>query len=210
MAVETEQVVQSLGEFESQPAATGVERGSGQYMYWRRKHDGYIVVLPAWDTEYVRQIDLKRYEPLSRYGRFYLWNPEENWNVLLDPYRRLLRLGGAQEFPIEQIIELGWHRKPPSPGLIFPQLKGHKLTDVQCPSCQKWFSSERLLRKHEQIAHGEVAEVSRLARAWSQAAQQVQGPLAETLKLMIDELRRIAERQEVLEKRLARGEKESG
>ncbi len=203
MAVETRQVVTGLQEFETQPASHGVERGSGKHMYWKRT-DGYIVVLPAWDSEFMRQWKDKGYTPLPQYGQFYLWNPEENWNVNIEPYRRILKLGGAHEFPVAQIIEAGWHRTPPYPGIEFPQLKGVKLTDVQCATCLRWFASDALLRKHEAVAHSEVAETSRLARAWLQASQQVQGPQTEALKLVVEQLIRVIERQEILEQMLRR------
>jgi hypothetical protein len=209
MAVETRQVVAGLQEFETQPVSHGVERGSGKHMYWRRA-DGYIVVLPAWDSEFMRQWKDKGYTPLPQYGQFYLWNPEENWNANIEPYRRIFKMGGAHEFPVEQIIEAGWHRKPPYPGVEFPQLKGVKLTDVQCPTCLKWFASDAALRKHESIAHSEVAETARLARAWLQASQQVQGPQTEVLKLIAEQFLRVIERQEMLEQMLRRLDRQQG
>lgn len=178
----------NLSEFEVRPDAGGEDTSkSYPYMYWRRA-DGWIVIGPAWATEFVRQ-SKKGMQPLTAYGEFHKQN-KDGWNSVQEPWRRILQLGGAHEFPLEQVREHGWHRKPPYLGVAFPQLDdardmGALPDDVQCPTCRKPYLSTEDLQRHELIAHKEQSSNTQLARALAEAQQQgLTGPLAEVLTML--------------------------
>ena len=49
----------------------------------------------------------------------------------------IFQLGGAKEFPVEQIIAYRWHVRPPYREVQFPQLAGVEITNYGCPECEK-------------------------------------------------------------------------
>jgi len=71
-------------------------------------------------------------EILRKYG-FFQQGPRSN---TADRYKKILENGGVREFCLEQILELGWHRKPPK-GIKFPQLEGLSPIDHKCKYCGK-------------------------------------------------------------------------
>jgi hypothetical protein len=60
-------------------------------------------------------------------------NGQEIWGPILTAP------DGPSEFPVDQILTLGWHRASqcPVPGVRFPQLEGKKITEYQCPQCRR-------------------------------------------------------------------------
>lgn len=57
-----------------------------------------------------------------------------------------LEAGGATEVPASQVLAYGWHKRPPIPGLLFPQyeeIKGSEL-EFLCEDCdlQLWFTKD--------------------------------------------------------------------
>lgn len=181
-----------------------VKKGSehqGKFMYWRKAEQrddgspapdaGYVVIGPAWPIEVIRQLD-KGMSRLAHYGRFDLQEGGEGGNVNLDPWRRLLRNGGAKEFPVTQLVEMGWHRaksRPPyARRMTFPQLKGALVNESACKTCGKLFSSlgdsDMLLAKHERTAHRDTSQEQGLTRALSEAQAQMSGPLSDTLGVL--------------------------
>ena len=64
------------------------------------------------------------------------------WHSFKEPFKLILQLGGAKEFPVSQIIAYHWHVAPPYRGVTFPQLEafyagGGTIHDLQCPECER-------------------------------------------------------------------------
>lgn len=55
---------------------------------------------------------------------------------------------GPAQFPVDQIVALRWHTDPPIP-TKFPQLRGMKITQYQCPQCSRPPFGE--LRKGDEV-----------------------------------------------------------
>lgn len=116
--------------------------------------DGWVVEAASFYPNRVHYEE-KGFVFLDRYGQFLPGAPRDAspdsyngtdangafWNPTTEPWRRILQLGGAREFPICQLIEFGWHRNPPYKGLRFPQLEKVKITDLDCPECRRSFAS---------------------------------------------------------------------
>ncbi len=198
MSTDITQVLQAQSELEVSPDAGGTERGSLPWIYWRGKN-GWITYGMGWPTEVARKTRLGC-TPLYTYGQFFAGGNKalpykdsttgeprvlHNWRPIQDPYRYILIQGGAKEFCVEQILELGWHRKPPLPGVIFPQLALSTQVDVQCPACRRWFLSDSDRSRHESVMHKDTSQQSSLARELAAATSQYTGPLAEVLKIIV-------------------------
>ena len=133
---------------------TPPERGEHGY-YKMGKNFGYrtgwVITAPVWPT-YKADMEYKGLTYLPQYGTFimtgpgglrtkdakgYLWNPAD------EPWRNILQLGGAKEFPISQIVAFRWHIRQPYREAKFEQLEGVDIVDYQCPECEKvgFFSS---------------------------------------------------------------------
>jgi hypothetical protein len=180
------------------PVGKGKEH-TGRFGYWRKAEvygdgspcpdAGYIVTGPVWPMERLRQMD-KGMQYLRAYGTFDL--QEGGIDSNMEKFRRILTNGGAKEFPIKQIIELGWHRPQGLPRYArrakFPQLKGVEIHDVTCKVCHRVFSSledaQALLTKHERIAHREISREAGMIRAFGEAQGQAAGPLGDLLGIV--------------------------
>lgn len=198
------------------PVATGtspMHSDSCTYMYfkwpetWRDGTPcpaaGRVLKAQASAVAFMHATLKKQLVPLS-YGRF----QDVNSNLNLDPFRNLFLAGGAKEFPIFQIRENFWHRKPPVYTLngsrvqvMFPQLtinpetgnvidNGVELVDVKCPDCpgDVWFTTESGMRAHMATEHKLVAaqratahEMGEATKSIAEALQASQGSQNETL-----------------------------
>lgn len=145
----------------------GLGSGGFPWQYWRKK-DGRIITGPEPRETLYRTYQRKGYTPLSQYGLL----PTPGSAVPCCPkkfmrteqYHVLMARGGAKEFPIDQIINAGWHVKPPvihGKTIKFPQLKGVAVEEVQCDECDKPFwgvkdsrTIVQSLRQHCQASHG--------------------------------------------------------
>jgi hypothetical protein len=81
---------------------------------------------------------------------------------------------GPSEFPLEQIVANGWHRRGgcPVPGVFFPQIPGNKFRDLACP--------ERCGRKPFAELNGsggatELRQHLRIMHKWDPATIQAYG-----------------------------------
>lgn len=150
--------------------ADGMQAGLGSggfpWQYWRRK-DGRIITGPEPRETLFRTYQRKGYTPLPEYGLL----PTPGSPVPCCPKRFmrteqfhvLMARGGAKEFPIAQIINAGWHKKPPiihGKAIKFPQLKGLIIEEVQCDECDKPFWEVKgtnvivgQLRQHARAVH---------------------------------------------------------
>jgi len=195
--------------------------GNDVWMYWRipERTDAQgvvsharIVGKPAWPVEFMRQVR-KGMEPLSQYGEFY---PErtsyqgQSWQYNSNPYRLLLLKGGAKEFSIGQLVELGWHRKPPIKGLVFPQLAGFEYEDHTCATCRKVYKSVEDLQAHESIAHSTLSSHKALGRQLAEATQGVMAgsndAMARALEMLAGAITTMGSRLDDIDKRLPAAE----
>lgn len=177
--------------FGSQADDSGTSGKSGKWCYWKKAETfvdgvpapdaGWIIVAPAWPSETMRQLD-KGMTPLRRYGEFTLNQAQENWRVHHESFRRIFQLGGAHEFPVEQIVQFNWHRRPPYRGVTFNQLTGIEIPDFACPVCpNRHFATAENLQSHERVMHSEDRQNNNLARTLATTTGQMNEPLAQFL-----------------------------
>ena len=163
----------------------GAHKDSGKFGYYRVASNNYITTGPVWAEEKSRREE-KGDEILRKYG-FFQQGPRSN---TADRYRKILENGGVREFCLEQILELGWHRKPPK-GIKFPQLEGLSPIDHKCKYCGKVVLGCKVVRgedgsveleedelnrrRHEAIAHKEISNQEQLGRTLATALAQLPG-----------------------------------
>lgn len=216
-AISAAEVAANMAEFsEVEPDSSGVQPGSRGLKYWRRK-DGWIVRNQAAPTESERN-RRKGMVSLDDYGEFFEFNKDEPlgrgkkvWYPRLEPYRRILLNDGAKEFCIEQIVESGWHVKPPYKGVSFPQMDGVKVYDEKCGVCGKKFyalneDKVNVLRSgHELIRHTDTAQQQGYARAMASAlnTNPANATLATALQALVAHTTKQDERQAAVERQVA-------
>ena len=135
--------------------------GKGLHGYYRKKN-GWVTTGPTTDSNRA-DFEYMGHTFLAQYGQFKnvddLTHERDingvGWNSFKEPWRRLFQLGGAKEFPLDQIIAYHWHIKPPYREVNFPQAKGVKIYDLFCPECDNGIFSSlneadaaRMLRQH--------------------------------------------------------------
>lgn len=156
-----------------------------KWKYFRHREDhpgmpGWVFIAPGWPIEAYNYIKRGATE-LDQYGEFYLTkNVEQKWSASLEPFRQILARGGGAEFPVDQVVEFGWHRKPPygvkgDPKELFPQLRGVEIHDAQCRQCHRWFKDEESRDKHYEFMHRSVAESRAIGTAVAEAMAKFQG-----------------------------------
>lgn len=151
---------------------------SAPFGYWR-KPNGYI----TWGQYGPNGLpkSLRGWTPLASYGQRPQSGGAGAWKPEFDPYLMIIARGGLHEFPVEQVIELGWHRKPRhqahashrlvwediersiSAGVdrddairsVLTQFVGRDIPeDITCEFCpDKVFSTAADVRNHEAVAH---------------------------------------------------------
>ena len=133
-------------------------RGSHAYV---RKPDGWISTAPM-TIGNKRDYEGRGFRYLLEYGEFIMSPPggiplakdakEVPWNPFVEPWRKILQMGGAKEFPVDQVVAMKWHIRPPYRGVEFPQIT-MPVHDFQCPECQKVvvFSSTNRLEAARQL-----------------------------------------------------------
>lgn len=161
----------------------GVKKG-GAYIYWR-KSDGTIIFGPNTPSERM-EYESMGFTPLDKYGTFRA--TAVGWSPMREPFRQLIALGGEVEFTAEQIIDNGWHRKPPYDGIVFPQLEGVETHDVQCAVCNKWLKDSQRLGVHMSVIHQDRSQTDALSRNLTKAMSEVNGPMAEVLKALAERI----------------------
>lgn len=154
--------------------------------YWRLPDDrmerGRIVI-----AQYGRnaddQIDIDGHQRLRRYGEYKSNGGPGAWQPWRDPWLGIVQRNGLREFDRQQIIDLGWHRRPKrsdheshkqiwqrvdalmtEQGMaerealdrVFPQLAGVAFTDAGCNLCPaRVFANLEQKHKHDAVAHKE-------------------------------------------------------
>lgn len=183
-------------------AGRGASRKSYPYMYWRKPDDpetgrkGDITFGPSWAPDFMDWQE-QGFTPLFTYGRFGQSNPREPggpWEPSKEPFRRILMHSkGPREFSVELILELGWHRRAPYPGIKFPQLAKIDLAahNHKCRICNKMCPSEVDLLRHQQIAHKDRSASEKLSRDLADAIGTGQKPTSAA----VDKLAVFAEQQ---------------
>ena len=117
-------------------------RGAFAYV---RKPNGWIAHAPT-TIGNKRDYEGRGFRYLLEYGEFIMSPPggapkskdarDVDWNPFEEPWLKILQMGGAKEFPIDQVIALHWHIRPPYRGVTFPQID-QPVHDFQCPECVK-------------------------------------------------------------------------
>ncbi len=131
--------------------------GRGKHGYYR-KPNGWIVVAATTPTNR-SDYEYKGFTFLPQYGEFtngtnvlgakQLEQDDRGtpWNPAVEPWRLILQRGGAEEFPVEQVIAYRWHLRPPYREAEFPQLKDVGITNYFCPECEKGVFASTVARE---------------------------------------------------------------
>lgn len=122
--------------------AAGIGSGGFPWQYWK-KGDGRIITGPEPRETMYRIYQAKGYQPLPQYGK--LPTPGSplpccKGFMRTSQYHVILARGGAKEFPLEQIIQAGWHVTPPivhGQAITFPQVEGREIESIACDECDK-------------------------------------------------------------------------
>src|SRR3990167_8641996 len=119
--------------------------------YYRRKSDGWIITGAAWPTAKADK-EFKGWVFLPQFGTFTMDTGDASTkdlrgngvSVANEPWRLILQSpGGAEMFPISQVIAYRWHLRAPYQEAVFPKVEGVQITDLYCPECEKGiFSAE--------------------------------------------------------------------
>lgn len=122
---------------------------------------GWVVVIPVTPSNR-NDFEYKGFEIMSKYGEFPMGTrngaPRATdargvaWNPADEQWRLILQRGGAVEFPADQVIAFGWHRRPPYREAQFPQVEDLDIIDIECPECPRVMSA---------VSDGEVTEMLR-------------------------------------------------
>ena len=117
----------------------------GEHAYYRRRSDGWILTAGAWQSMKA-DMEFKGLDYLPKYGVFTYGTPwgdtnkdrtGRNFNAIAEPWRLIFQTpGGAEEFPVTQIIAYRWHIRPPYREVKFPRLDGIEVFDFFCPECE--------------------------------------------------------------------------
>jgi hypothetical protein len=122
---------------------------SGYPWQYYRRPDGWIVCAPGGagpsgkrnTGAYSRYVS-SGWQPIDAYGPC----PVPTSTSLAVTMAPLLRRGGEKEFPVDQILEYGWHINPPYVGLSFPQIDKiyESLKHFACEECdtELWANGE--------------------------------------------------------------------
>lgn len=198
-AMTPEAATASLAEFNVRP--DGRPKGapkddSGAWCYWRRP-DGWISLGQANPHEFQRQTE-KGMVALLQYGKFsFPYDKPHDWYPERDPWWLLLNRGGVKEFPLDQVVQLGWHQRPPYPDVVFPQLAGQAIETTKCPVCLKIFSSipgpegvsisaDDLLIRHQSVMHKDRSAQDQLIQGLTRAQGQASEPITNILKALVE------------------------
>lgn len=145
----------------------GLGSGGFPWHYWKR-NDGRVITGP--EPRETLHVIYKRkgYVELAQYGNLpspgapvpccrHLQQKDHQFHVLMAN-------GGAKELSIDQIINAGWHEKPPvvhGRTIRFPQLEDVVIETVECPECDKPIYGVEgtnqiivRMRQHARSAHG--------------------------------------------------------
>lgn len=168
--------------------------------YWK-KENGAIVTGQFTPNEYIHNLK-QGWTPYENGPRFLMTETDRRQG-----FRAFLDAGGAKEFPLRQILEAGWHRKPPvvnGKPVEFPQLRrdaegrvlvpnaegvDEPLIEPTCPVCRKIYLSIHDLQRHESVAHKDTSTQNQLARLMTDATA---GQMAPTNAAMVEALKTLA------------------
>lgn len=199
------------------PAQYQAQTANGRFRYYKKAPHSTQAGFVRWGSANASdtQSFIRRgMQPLAAYGEFSDINKDEpptpggpsgRWDIRRDPYRRLLRLGGAHEFPVPQILEQGWHRTPP-PGFTladFPQLQGVDLAQYEhkCPYCPRILLSEEGLHAHEAARHKDTSQTNALSRGIAKASAAT---TESTVQALLQRMEQLDERAAAREERMVR------
>lgn len=110
----------------------------GDLMYFR-KPDGWIAPAQSAPNYYASKLR-RAWTPLPQYGTFTGGEGSTDtrgipFDAHVEMWRVIFQKGGADAFPIDQIIAYNWHLAPPYAGVTFPQMEGVEVPQIDCPEC---------------------------------------------------------------------------
>lgn len=147
-----------MQEYQSTALGGALRGRGGKYdraMYYKRpetsrsgqklEHAGWVVI---GSRTHMENMMVRGFTPLLDYGYIPYVDPELKDDdgqpaPLRSPwYPILAHPKGPSEFPAEQVLTLRWYvpAECPNPKAVFPQLKGHKVTNYPCPECSRHFA----------------------------------------------------------------------
>ena len=130
----------------------------GKYIYWKLAN-GWVAFGPAYPAAWAKRLKAGQ-TPLPQYGQYDFSRRGMDadgrpWDAKAEPWRLIFQKGGAEQFPVEQIVAFRWHLRPPYREVSFPQLEGVEIEVYECPECEAGvFSRTMDLGKHLRLGHG--------------------------------------------------------
>lgn len=139
------------------------------------------------------------HQQLRAYGTYKSDNGPGGWVPWQDPYLGIVQRDGLREFDAQQILDLGWYRRPGrmakqshrevwkriqtliDDGMteevavrtVLPQLREHDLRTYVCDYCpDRQFASAALVRRHESLAHREDVRSREIRDSISEALRE--------------------------------------
>jgi hypothetical protein len=111
----------------------------GDFMYYK-KPDGWIVPAQSAPNYFAGKL-ARGFTPLPQYGTFTPGEMSEDvrgmpFDAHSEMWRVIFQKNGAEAFPVDQIIAYNWHLSPPYAGVIFPQMEGVEVPELDCPECE--------------------------------------------------------------------------
>ncbi len=195
-----------LGNSGVTPTLADGSNAKGQWGYFRKRKftpegdvapdSEYIFVGSTHPTDILNYIDMDC-QPMRKYGAFEM--QQKGWDPNKEPFRLLFIRGGAHEFPLAQLVEFKWHIRPPYRNVKFPQLDALPkspsgtpiVPEASCTACRKKFcaltqvEADFLVGKHSSVMHQQTSQSEQLARNIAVVTTEMQGPMADVLKSIL-------------------------
>lgn len=194
--------------------------------YWRLPDDRMErgrITLSQYGRNADDQLDREGYTRLRQYGTYKSNGGPGAWQPWRDPWLGIVQRNGLREFDRQQIIDLGWHRRPKRSdheshrqvwqridalmterGLtereaidrVFPQLVGVEFTDVGCNLCPgRIFATMAQKHKHDAVAHKEEVRSRETREAIAAAISESGQSNAELLAALTNVVTMLAQGQ---------------
>jgi len=160
-------------EIEERQAAQVFRKGGGKHLYYRLP-DGWIGSDNTNEFERIKRID-EGWQPLRQYGVF-----DFTRRTVDEPFHNLIRNGGAKEFPVDQLIAMGWAYKPPViDGKVteFPQLEGADIPPSKT-CCNRTMTPEAY-EQHRSVMHTGAQQQQQLGTAIAEGLKDALKPQSE-------------------------------
>ena len=169
-------------------ATSPTNRRGKEIMYWKRCmgcniHDtdfGYVILGPTMNPltaiEYTEFMNGKHATPLPQYGTYGLGSVNGQKYNLMEPgqrFKAIIENNGIHEFPVEQAIELNWHKFPVL-HKVFPQLAD--IVDIHCEygcGANRVYKTQEHYNIHVRVWHNDVAQSRAIGKEFSTAIESI-------------------------------------